>query len=132
MEFSSLVLMQRDKENNFIKELGSYPVGEGAIYVTKLYAIDNEVSFCFDTNKDVEEWEYSAIFDLFDAKAFEDLGYIIEENDDEYNPTWIVKFKYEDDREEMKAIINELCNIVKETIEKVFQDIKGKEQEYSE
>ena len=45
---------------------------------------DNKVSLYFDTNKDVEEWEYSAIFDFFDKEAFESLNYVIEEIDDEY------------------------------------------------
>ncbi|SHF02046.1 DUF6762 family protein [Clostridium fallax] len=132
MDFSSLVLMERDKEGKFIKEVGSYAVGDGADYVTKLFLVDGEVNFSFDTKRDVEEWEYSAIFDLFNEDAFKDLGYIIEEDDDKYNPTWIVKFKFDDDHEEMKAIINELCNLVKENMEKVFKDIKDKEEEYQD
>ena len=66
MDFSSLVLMEKDKETGFItKELGSFEVNEGALYVRKLFVVDNIVNLYFDTNKDVEEWEYSAIYDLF-------------------------------------------------------------------
>ncbi|QAA34176.1 DUF6762 family protein [Clostridium manihotivorum] len=131
MDFSSLVLIEKDKETgNIISELGSYAVNDGAIYVTKLYCIDNEVSLYFDTNRDVEEWEYSAIYDLFEIEAFEEIGYDIKEKDDEYNPTWLVKFPYDKDHEETRAVINELCTIIKEKIEKVFEDIKGKEEEY--
>lgn len=131
MDFSSLVLIEKDKETgNILSELGSYSVNEGAIYVTKLYCIDNEVSLYFDTKRDVEEWEYSAIFDLFEIKAFEELGYKIEEEVEEYNPTWVVKFPYDTEYEETRAVINELCTIIKEKIEKVLEDIKGKEDEY--
>ena len=65
MDFSSLVIMEKDKETGFIKrELGSFEVDEKALHVKKLYVIDNEVNLYFDTGKDVEEWEYSAIYDL--------------------------------------------------------------------
>lgn len=131
MDFSSLVLIEKDKATGMIiKELGSYTVNEGAAYVTKLYCIDGDVSLFFDTKRDVEEWEYSAIFDLFEKEAFNELGYEIEEKDDEYNPTWVVKFKYDEEHEEMRAVINEVCNLIKEKMEKVFQDIIGKEEEY--
>ena len=89
MDFSSLVLMEKDKETGFItKELGSFEVNEGALYVKKLFVLDNEVNLYFDTNKDVEEWEYSAIYDLFNIKRFEEEGFIIGEELDEYNPTF--------------------------------------------
>ena len=41
MDFSSLVLMEKDKETGFIKkELGSFEVNEGALYVKKLFVLD--------------------------------------------------------------------------------------------
>lgn len=133
MDFSSLVLMERDKETNFlIKELGSYEVGEGATFVTKLYCIDGEVNMYFDTGKDVEEWEFSAIYDLFDLSIFENKGYIIEEVDDEFNPTWVLKFPYVDEYIDMKEKVNEACSVIEEAIGKVFEDIQGKESEYIE
>lgn len=131
MDFSSLVLMEREKDTNlFLKELGSYEVGEGAVYVRKLYCIDGEVNLYFDTNKDVEEWEYSAIFDLFDTEAFAERGYTIEDKDDDYNPTWIVKFPYDNEHEIMADKINELCDIIDEAMAKVFKDIEDKKEEY--
>ena len=37
MDFSAVVLMEREKETNFlVKELGSYEVHDGAEYITKL------------------------------------------------------------------------------------------------
>ena len=41
MDFSSLVLMEKDKEQDFMtKELGSFEVNEGALYVKKLFVLD--------------------------------------------------------------------------------------------
>ena len=133
MDFSSLVLMEKDKETGFIKkELGSFEVNEGALYVKKLFVLDGIVNMYFDTNKNVEEWEYSAIYDLFDVEPFEEKGYEVTEDLDEYNPTYIINFKYEDDYETMKEKINECLSLIKSGMEDVFEAIKGKEAEYAE
>lgn len=131
LNFSSLVLMEKDKETNFIvKELGSYEVSDGAEYITKMFYDGDKVNVYFDTNSDVEEWQYSAIFDLFDVEAFSKSEYVIEDVDDEYNPTWLVKFDYVENHEDMNERINNLCVLIKDSIVKVFDDIKGKKEEY--
>lgn len=131
MDFSSLVLMEKDKETGFItKELGSFEVNEGALFVRKLYEQDNVVYLYFDTNKDVEEWEYSAIYDLFNVDSFKDAGYEIEEVDDEYNPTYLLKMDYKEEHNEMKKLIDDAVNLIEEEMENVFEAIKGKEEDY--
>lgn len=133
MDFSSLVLMEKDKETGFIKsELGSFEVNEGALFVKKLYVLEDTVYMYFDTNKNVEEWEYSAIYDLFNEKAFTERGYNLEEDLEEYNPTFIIKFKYEDDYSIMKEKIQECVAIIQKEMDNVFEAIKGKEAEYQE
>ncbi|MCR4943022.1 MAG: hypothetical protein K5986_00865 [Clostridium sp.] len=131
MDFSSLVLMEKDKENGYItKELGSFEVNEGALFVKKFFVLDKEVNLYFDTNKDVEEWEYSAIYDLFNEERFKEAGFEIEEDLDEYNPTFILKFKYEEDYNDMKELINKAVTLIQEEMDNVFEAIKGKEEEY--
>lgn len=133
LDFSSLVLMERDKQtNHFVRELGSYKVNEGAAYVTKFFYDGEKVNMMFDTQKDVEEWEYSAIFDLFETEAFQESGFEIEENVDEYNPTWVVKFDYIEEHAEMEEKINDACGLIEEELDNVFEAIKGKEEEYKE
>lgn len=131
MDFSSLVIMEKEASTGFLtKEIGSYEVHEGAEYVTRLYKENNEVVVCFDTNKDVEEWEFSAIYDLFPYDIFEEEGFKVEDKDDEFNPTWIVKISYSDNHEEMKDSLNNICDLIFEAMNKTFEDIKGKEEEY--
>lgn len=131
MDFSSLVLMEKDKETNFIvRELGSYEVGEGAEYITKMFFDGDKVNIYFDTKQDVEDWEYSAIFDLFDEEQFTKLGYDIEQVDDEFNPTWLVKFDFIEEHEDMVEKLNGLCLLIKSANSKVFDDIKEKQEEY--
>ena len=131
LDFSSLVLMEKDKESNLlVKEIGSYEVNEGAEYINKMFSIEGEVNVFFDTKKDVEEWEYSAIYDLFNEEKFKDRGFDIEFEEDEFNPTWVVKFPLLDDYNIMKDKINELCSLIEREVENAFESIKGKEQEY--
>lgn len=133
MDFSSLVLMERDKETNFfIRELGSYKVNEGAEYVTKFFYDGDKVNMVFDTKKDVEEWEYSAIFDLFNLTVFEENGFNIEEIVEEYNPTWVIRFDYLEEHTDMEEKVNLACSIIEEELDNAFQAIKDKEQEYQE
>ena len=84
----------------------------------------------FDTNKDVEEWEYSAIYDLYDYDLFKENNFHIEDVDDEYNPTFMVKFDYIEDYDKMKSVIEDCLSIIDETMENVFKAIEGKEEEY--
>jgi hypothetical protein len=131
MEFSSLVLMEKDKETNFIvKELGSYEVGDGAEYITKMFFDGDKVNVYFDTKQDVEDWEYSAIFDLFNEEEFVKCGYNIEQVDDEFNPTWLVKFDFIEEHITMVDKLSELCTLIKSCVTKAFDDIKGKQEEY--
>lgn len=131
MEFSSLVLMERDRNTNFLtKELGSYEVGEGAEHVTKLFFDGENIHLYFDTNKDVEEWEFTAIYDLFDEEVFQNKGFDIEAYDEEYNPTWIVKFPYDEDHNLIKDKINEICGLISDAMKKTFNEVLDKKEQY--
>lgn len=131
MDFSAVVLMEREKETNFlVKELGSYEVHEGAEYITKLFYDGEKVNLYFDTNKEVEDWEFSAIYDLFDEEAFKGVVKTIEVYDEEYNPTWIVTFDYDEDHGVFAQRLNDVCIVIVDTIEKAFKDIEGKEEDY--
>lgn len=132
MDYSSLILMEKDKETGFVvKEIGSYNVSEGEEYIKSFYVLDDKVYIKFDTNKDVEEWEYSAIYDVFNMNLFEEEGFEIEEVEDEYNPTYLVKFKYEDNREYISEKLALCIDLIEEAMEKAFSDIEGKEEEYN-
>ncbi|WP_133015586.1 DUF6762 family protein [Clostridium cuniculi] len=131
MDYSSLILMERDNETGFVtKELGSYKVSEGAEYIKGFYVKGDSVYIKFDTNKDVEEWEYSAIYDVFNMELFENEGFEIEEVDDEYNPTFLINFKYKDDHDYIEEKLSLSIELIEEAMEKAFNDIEGKEEEY--
>ena len=131
MDYSSLILMERDNETGFVsKEVGSFQVSEGAEFVKNFYVKGDEVYFVFDTKEDVEEWQYSAIYDLFNYELFKGEGLDIEDVEDEYNPTFLVKFEYKDDYDYLKDKLDLCIELVEEAMENVFKDIEGKEEEY--
>lgn len=131
MDYSSLVLMERDKETNaFVKELGSYQVDENSKYITKLFYDGENVNLYFDTYKDVEEWEFTGIFDVFDEEYFVQNGYQIESVDSEYNPTWLLKFDYIEEHEKMQKKLIEICKMIDSKISEAFEAIIDKENEY--
>jgi len=131
MQFSSLVLMEIDKDTKqFVRELGSYEASQGAEYVTKLNYSGELINLTFDTQVDVLEWQYTAIYDYFNEEPFRSKGYIIEAVDDEYNPTWLVKFKYSDEHTVVREAIIEICELIKQELKEVFIKIKEKEEEY--
>ncbi|MEG1257173.1 DUF6762 family protein [Clostridium sp.] len=131
MDFSAVVLMEREKDTNYlVKELGSYQVSEGAEYITKLFYDGENVKLYFDTNKEVEEWEFTAIYDLFNEDAFKGIVTSIEPYDEEFNPTWILTFNYDEDHNKLKDKLNHICSLLDENMKKVFNDIEGKIGDY--
>ena len=131
MDFSSLILMERDKDTGYVvKEVGSFEVNEGARYIKNFYVKGDFVYIKFDTDKDVEEWEYSAVYDLFEYSLFESNGFKIEEVEDEYNPTFLLEYDYKDDFEYIKEKLNLSIELIEEAMAKVFNEIEGKEEEY--
>ena len=131
MDYSSLILMERDNETGFVsKEVGSFQVSEGAEFVKNFYVKGDTVYFIFDTKEDVEEWQYSAIYDLFDYELFKGEGLDIEDIEDEYNPTVLLKFEYKDDYDYLKEKLDIWIELVGEWMGKVFKDSGGKGEEY--
>lgn len=131
MDFSSLVLMEVDpKDKKFLKELGSYEVSQGAEYITKFYCDGSDIFINFQTDRDVEDWEYSAIFYVFSKEAFVNNGYKIEDKDDEYNPSWIVSFPYTEEREEIQKNLDLIGEIIESSLKDAYKEILGKEEEY--
>lgn len=132
MNYSSLVLIERDDNGMFLNELGSYEVRYAAEYIYKFYKIDDAVTIEFNVGRDVEEWEFTAIYDLFDKSEFEKEGFEVEDMDDEYNPTWSVTMDYSDEHSEMVEKLNDILEIIEESVVKVLDNIKDKKEQYSE
>ena len=92
-----------------------------ANYKTFLNKEKGEIYFKTDDDELFEE----------SVEYFKEEGFEIEEVEDEYNPTYLVKFKYEDNREYISEKLALCIDLIEEAMEKAFSDIEGKEEEYN-
>ncbi|MCR3761763.1 DUF6762 family protein [Clostridium felsineum] len=131
MDFTSLVLFEKkENDNSFLKEIGSYEVNDGAEYIVKMYYNGDNIKAWFNTKNDVEDWEYSAYYDLLNKQVFLEKDFNITEVEDEYNPTWLVEFDFIEEHSDMLYRINELCSLIKKEMDRISNDMKGKKEEY--
>ncbi len=131
-----LVIMQKNKKTGlFEKELQTLNISKYEQYILNIYALEEDNSEIFlkiklTTQKDVLDWEYNAIYDYYDLSIFEQLGYSINECEEEYNPTWEITIPYIDNNSDLVDIVNKILKIHYQELEEVYTIIKDKEGEY--
>lgn len=136
MDDTIIVIMLKDKNTGFlVKELASLDLTENVGYIVNIFAIDEEegrkLHIKLSTERDVADWEYTAIYDYYDTECFKDKAEITDADDD-YNPVWEVIIDYTEDIPLLEEKVAELLAIHKKEIEDVFETIKDKESEYTD
>ena len=134
MEETFIVIMLKNKETGFFeKELGSYAVEDEDGLICNAYALDEggrtEVYIKLTTGKDVEDWEYDAVFDYYDPETVMAEADSVEEEDGGYNPVWVAKFEFIDDVEAMENKIKKLLELHKKELVSVYETIADKRDE---
>jgi hypothetical protein len=110
MEASSIVLME--KVNGILeKELGSYEIAEGLEFIYKAYVENNNVWLYLTTDKDVDDEQYTGLFESYDIEKLEQLGIQVTEDDEEYNPVWQLMFPFIEEHELMEDKLNEVLSL---------------------
>ncbi|KXZ40223.1 hypothetical protein SAMN05661008_00225 [Alkalithermobacter thermoalcaliphilus JW-YL-7 = DSM 7308] len=133
MENFKLVLMEKEKDTGFLyKEREVYSINTNL--VENIYVVDEDgkevVHLIVTTDKNVSDWEFSAIFDYYDVDVFQEINVSVKEIHDKYNPAWEIKFEFIDCREEMENLLNKILDIHKKELDSVYEQIKDKEEEY--
>lgn len=136
MEDTIIVIMLKNKETGFLdKELASLDLTENVDYIVNIFAIDEDegrkLHIKLSTQRDVADWEYSAIYDYYDTDCFKGKADVVDADDD-FNPVWELIIDYSDDTTLMEDKVSELIAIHKQEIEDVFETIKDKESEYTD
>ena len=137
MDDTVIVIMLKDNNTGFLeKELGSYSLSEDAGMIYNIYAEAAEegkrVVLRLTCNKDIEDWEYDAIFDYYDTEALSAVTDSVVEEDGHYNPIWVVQFPYSEIHDEMEKIISNILEIHKMELLSVYDAIADKKDDYSE
>lgn len=136
MDETIIVIMLKDKNTGFLeKELASLDLTENVGYIVNIFAADEEegrkLHIKLSTERDVEDWEYSAIYDYYDTECFNGIAEVIDADDD-FNPVWEVVIDYIDETAVLEERVAEILKVHKNEIEDVFETIKDKEAEYTD
>jgi hypothetical protein len=125
--------MKRDKESNMLTDtIDSFTLREGMELIEGAYFMEEEEPFVYLTltTKDVEDWQYYGIYDLYNEELFEGLVEEILDGSGEFNPRWIFKFRYIDNRIEMEDNINQLIRLHNEELQRILPIIEENKEKY--
>lgn len=138
MENSNVVIiMLKDaKTGQLEKELGVYSIDAEQTNIFSIVAIkddDNiEINLFLTLDKEIEDWEYDAIFDYYDTDIFDKSEVLIEEEDGHLNPVWKFIFKYRDDIRYVENYISKIINLHEKELVSVYEAIADKRNDYIE
>lgn len=135
MEPFVVILMEKNKENGFLEnEMGRYPIADYGNLIDSIYVIKEEekdiVHLKVTTEKEVMDWEFSAILDYYDEEALMEGVLSYKEVEEAYNPTWKVMFELIPSQEKMKKKLEDILSKHKKELEEVYNEIKDKKEEY--
>ena len=136
MEDTVIVIMLKDKETGFLdKELGSYKIESNETMIYNTFATEKEdgiyeVTMKLTCDRDVEDWEFEAIYDYYDSETLMPAVTSIIEEEDCFNPTWKVTFDFIENVEEMENKISEILNLHVQELNSVYEAIADKKDEY--
>ena len=135
MEETVIVIMLKDAETGFLeKELGAYSVSENGELIFNIYAEGEEkkVTMRLTCDRELQDWEYDAVYDYYDTETVGALVDSIEEEDGHYDPVWVVTFPFAEKQDVMEEKLTAILGAHKEELLSVYEAIKDKEDDYCE
>lgn len=135
MDETIIVIMIKDEHTGFLeKELGSYKIEKHDELIYNTYAEEKDGGYIvymkLTCDRDVEDWEFSAIYDYYDTQTVLSEVDSIDEEEDCYNPTWTVSFHFINDVEKMEEKIQKILNLHYMELKSVYEAISDKRDEY--
>ena len=129
------VIMLKNKETGFLeKELGSLNINKNDEYIVNLFVLKEDdgkkLHLRISTDRDVEDWEYGAIFDNYNYDSYGVNVIEIDEIDNDYNPVWEIVIDYDDNLSVVEERVAEILDIHSNELKRVYEEIKDKESEY--
>ncbi len=131
-----IVIMQKNMQSGFLeKELSSLKIEKNEDLIVNLFAVlegTMKLHIRLSTDRDVEDWEYNAVFDYYDTDVLKNNVQSIAENTQGYNPEWDIVIEYSDNEAELEAKIVEILDIHRQELDSVYDIIKDKKGEYTD
>jgi len=133
MEETVIVIMLKDAETGFLeKELGAYSLPENSGLIFNIYAEGETVVLRLTCDKELQDWEYDAVYDYYDPETVGPLVDSIEEEDGHFDPVWVVRFPFAEEQEVMEEKLADILQAHQEELLSVYEAIKDKEDDYRE
>jgi hypothetical protein len=135
MDDMAVVIMEKDPKTGLLsRELGSYHINYDLNLIDKIFVTfengEKIVNEYLTTPGEFKDWEFNAIYDTYDMEIYGDTILSMEEDDESYNPTWLVRFDFLEDDVAMESKLNEILRMHSEELKNVLEKIKGMEEEY--
>ena len=133
MEETVIVIMLKDVETGFLeKELGAYSISENGELLFNIYAEGEEtkVVMRLTCERELQDWEYDAVYDYYDTETVGALVDSMEEEDGHYDPVWVVTFPFMEEQDGMEQKLTAILDAHKEELLSVYEAIKDKEDDY--
>lgn len=134
MEETVIVIMLKDAETGFLeKELGSYSLPEDGEWIFNIYAegdAEQTVILRLSCERELQDWEYDAVYDYYDMETVGALVDSIAEEDGHYDPVWVVRFPFLPEQDAMEERLRAILHMHREEMLSVYEAIKDKEDDY--
>ncbi|WXR60772.1 DUF6762 family protein [Peptostreptococcaceae bacterium AGR-M142] len=129
MEFENykIILIEKDNDGLFKSQLNEYVIDQDGEFVSSFYKMNDKIYLSLTVDREVLDWEFSAIYDYYDLEVFNEFDLDIFEKDEDFNPTWTFVFDFCEDLNEK---VDSILRIHKKELEEVCEAIKDKEEEY--
>lgn len=132
--YNVLVLMEKDKETGFfVQTVDSYQINSTIELIENAYMNEEDGSYYVYltlTTTDVSDYQYYGIYDLYDEDIFKDYPVELLDGSGEYNPRWIIKLPYNEDRPAMESLINSLLETHEAELERILPLVEADKEKY--
>ncbi len=132
--YNILVLMEKDNETGFFTQtVDSYKIDGGIDLIENAYLSEEDGEYFVYltlTTADVEEYQYYGIYDLYDEDIFSNYEIELLDGSGEYNPRWIIKLKYSEERSEVERLINQLVDIHDSELRRILPLVEADKENY--
>ena len=137
MEESAVVLMLKEADTGFLtKEMGCYSVAGNMDLLFQIFVQEDAqmptVHMGLTCAKELEDWEYDAVFDYYDTEVFQGLVDSITEEDGHLNPVWVLTFAWIDEPIQMAEKLSEILAVHEQELCSVYEAIADKKDDYIE
>lgn len=137
MENIGVLIMEKNPETGYLnKELGSYTMQCDINLIDRIFAVregaESIVYIYMTALGEFEDWEFNAILDNYDWGLYDGKVLSIEEDEESYNPAWLVKLPFVENDSAMEEKLNEVLKIHEGELKRVESILKELENEYKE